>query len=58
MSSNSAATNQKDVLVIGAGPGNLALAQILRKHDIPFQIFERDDKIDPRRQGWSFALIE
>jgi len=31
------------VLIVGAGVSGLALAQILRKHGIDFEIFERDD---------------
>ncbi len=55
-SSPSAGTT--DVIIIGGGPGGLALGQILRHHGIEFRIFERDELIDPKRQGWSFALIE
>ncbi|KAK5684264.1 hypothetical protein LTS10_004128 [Elasticomyces elasticus] len=44
------------VLIIGAGISGLALAQILRKHSIPFEIFERDDGTRP--QGWSLGLDE
>ena len=42
------------VLIVGAGVSGLALAQILRKHDVDFEIFERDD--GSRRQGWSLGL--
>lgn len=42
------------VLIIGAGIAGLALAQILRKHDIPFEIFERDN--ESRSQGWALGL--
>ena len=42
------------VLIIGAGIAGLALAQVLRKHDIAFEIFERDD--GSRSQGWLLGL--
>lgn len=50
-------SNEK-VLIIGAGPGGLALAQILRRYGIPYEIFERDDSQRGRKQGWAVALIE
>lgn len=46
------------VLIIGAGPGGLVLAQILRRHGIPFEIFERDVERNTRSQGWAVALVE
>jgi 2-polyprenyl-6-methoxyphenol hydroxylase-like FAD-dependent oxidoreductase len=46
------------VLIIGAGPGGLALAQILRKQGVPFEIFERENSLQDRRQGWAVALME
>lgn len=42
------------VLIVGAGVSGLALAQILRKHDVQFEIYERDN--GTRGQGWSVAL--
>lgn len=50
-------SNEK-VLIIGAGPGGLALAQILRRYGIPYDVFERDDSQRGRKQGWAVALIE
>lgn len=44
------------VLIIGAGLGGLALAQILQVKNIPFRIFERDEEFDTRAQGWAVAL--
>ncbi|KAK5693239.1 hypothetical protein LTR17_025188 [Elasticomyces elasticus] len=44
------------VLIIGAGISGLALAQILRKNGILFEVFERDD--GTRMQGWSLGLDE
>jgi salicylate hydroxylase len=46
------------VLIIGAGPGGLTLAQILRRYDIQYEIFERDESQRGRKQGWAVALIE
>ncbi len=44
------------VLIVGAGVSGLALAQILRKHGIDFEIFERDD--GKSSQGWTLGLDE
>lgn len=49
--------NEK-VLIIGAGPGGLALAQILRRYNVAYEIFERDDSQRGRKQGWAVALIK
>ena len=46
------------ILIIGAGPGGLVLAQILRGVNIPFEIFERDPTLTSRKQGWAVALVE
>ncbi|EJP64884.1 monooxygenase-like protein [Beauveria bassiana ARSEF 2860] len=46
----------KPVLIIGAGVVGLALAHGLKKHGIPFQIYERDDHIDARPHGWAITL--
>ena len=42
------------VLIIGSGLSAVALAQIFRKADVKFEIFERDD--GTRRQGWTIGL--
>ena len=42
------------VLIVGSGLSGVALAQILRKGDVLFEIFERDD--GTRSQGWSVGL--
>ncbi len=44
------------VLIVGTGVSGLALAQILRGHNIAFEIFERDD--GSRKQGWTLGLDE
>lgn len=46
------------VLIIGAGLAGLALARVLSKANVSFEIFERDQGIHSRRQGWAVALIE
>ncbi|KAK3676061.1 hypothetical protein LTR78_004253 [Recurvomyces mirabilis] len=47
-------TSDFKVLIVGAGIAGLALAQILRNHEIAFEIFERDD--GSRVGGWSVGL--
>ncbi|KAH8896019.1 putative monooxygenase [Thozetella sp. PMI_491] len=44
------------VLIIGGGLGGLALAQILRKQAISFEVFERDADETVRPQGWAIGL--
>lgn len=44
------------VLIIGAGPGGLTVAQCLRKQGISFEIFDRDENEDARFQGWAIGL--
>lgn len=46
------------VLIIGAGLGGLALAQILHHHHVSFEIFGRDEDLSVRKQGWAVAIIE
>ena len=47
-------TVESKVIIIGAGLAGLALAQMLRKEDIEYEIYERDD--GKRRQGWTLGL--
>lgn len=44
------------ILIVGAGIGGLVLAQVLRKNNVSFEIFERDRDAHDRLQGWSIAL--
>ncbi|KAI1764921.1 putative monooxygenase [Hypoxylon sp. FL1150] len=44
------------VIIVGGGLGGLLLAQTLRKNNISFDIFERDQSDDIRVQGWAIGL--
>jgi 2-polyprenyl-6-methoxyphenol hydroxylase-like FAD-dependent oxidoreductase len=44
------------VLILGAGPGGLTLAQCLRKRGISFEIMDRDEHENARFQGWALGL--
>lgn len=44
------------VLIIGAGPAGLTIAQCLRKEGISYQIFDRDLHQDARFQGYSISV--
>jgi len=43
-------------MIVGAGLADLALAQTLRKQNVPFTIFEREVSANGRTQGWGIAL--
>ena len=44
------------VLIIGSGLGGLTLAHSLKKHNIPYRIFERDGSESQRAQGYRISL--
>ncbi|KPM41823.1 hypothetical protein AK830_g4717 [Neonectria ditissima] len=46
----------KPVIIIGAGVVGLTLANALKKASIPFHIYERDQHISSRGQGWAITL--
>jgi 2-polyprenyl-6-methoxyphenol hydroxylase-like FAD-dependent oxidoreductase len=45
---------QPKIAIIGAGPASLALANVLRKHSVPFTVFESSPEL--RTQGGSLDL--
>lgn len=44
------------ILIIGGGIGGLVLAQYLRKNNVEFEVFERDESALTRVQGWALSL--
>ena len=48
--------SQKPVLISGAGLASLLLAQSLHNSHIPFRIFERDESLASRGQGYRLRL--
>ncbi|KAK3984089.1 FAD-dependent urate hydroxylase [Cladorrhinum sp. PSN332] len=46
------------VLIVGAGIGGLTLAQLLRKQEIPFEIYERDTSPTSRGVGYAIGLYD
>ncbi|KAK6852890.1 hypothetical protein PG995_011441 [Apiospora arundinis] len=46
----------KPVIIVGAGIVGLTIAHGLKKANIPFEIYERDEDINVRTQGWAITL--
>ncbi|OAQ66157.1 FAD dependent oxidoreductase [Pochonia chlamydosporia 170] len=46
----------RPVIIIGAGVVGLTLAHGLKKANIPFEIYERDEHIDARPHGWAITI--
>ncbi len=44
------------ILIVGAGITGLVLGQALKKHGIPFAIFERDHNVAARGRGWGLTI--
>ncbi|SEK34261.1 FAD-dependent oxidoreductase [Nonomuraea pusilla] len=44
------------VIIVGAGLGGLCLAQGLRRHGISFTVYEADDALASRRQGYRIHI--
>jgi len=50
------APSQPHILIIGAGITGLVFGQALKKHGIPFAIFERDHDVAARGRGWGLTI--
>lgn len=50
-------TEDRPVLIIGAGISGLLLAQSLSRQGIPFRVFERDKNLETRGVGWGLTLL-
>lgn len=46
------------VIIVGSGLGGLTLAHSLKKHNIPYRIFEKDGDADQRAQGYRVSIDE
>ncbi|QUC20874.1 uncharacterized protein UV8b_05115 [Ustilaginoidea virens] len=46
----------KPVIISGAGVVGLTLAHGLKKANIPFKVYERDDNVDARGHGWAITI--
>ncbi|RJE22800.1 FAD binding domain-containing protein [Aspergillus sclerotialis] len=48
--------SQSPIIIVGAGITGLVLAQSLKKHCIPFQVYERDPNPSYRGKGWGITI--
>ena len=48
--------SQPPVIIVGAGITGLVLAQALKKHSVPFQVYERDPNPSYRGKGWGITI--
>ncbi|KAK6077641.1 O-methyltransferase [Seiridium cupressi] len=46
------------VIIVGAGIGGLSLAQGLSKHNIPFRVYEADESLTSRPQGYRVRISD
>lgn len=44
------------VVIIGAGIGGLSLAAALKRHNIPFKVYEKDADFNVRKQGYALTI--
>ena len=49
-------TQEKKIIIIGAGLAGLTLANALKKQGISFEVYERDEAVNSRHQGWSLGI--
>ncbi|KIW99687.1 uncharacterized protein Z518_11100 [Rhinocladiella mackenziei CBS 650.93] len=47
---------RQEVIIVGAGVVGLTLAHGLKREGIPFRIFERDESVSTRGQGWAITV--
>lgn len=50
------AEDRPKVTIIGAGITGPVLGQALKRHDVPFSIFERDPSVSARGRGWGLTV--
>lgn len=49
-------TSQLPIIIAGAGIVGLTLAQVLKKANIPFQIYDRDLSLNANTSGWGITV--
>ena len=50
------ASQSAHVLIIGAGITGLILGQALKKHSVPYTLYERDATVSARGRGWGLTI--